>query len=133
MRFADVKVGDQVVVGPPGRGTGCRTICQVEKVTATQFQAGGYRFGKSSGRQIGGDEWYPATVDLLERRRPAPVPVSERLPDASDPGECRMPDGDCWWFDPHADGAWYFDTYQGNYTHWLPAHALPLPAGEVQP
>ena len=62
MKFADVKVGDQVVVDPPGRGTGCRTICQVEKVTATQFQAGGYRFGKRSGWQIGGDEWYPATV-----------------------------------------------------------------------
>jgi hypothetical protein len=61
------------------------------------------------------------------RSAPQPVPVSERLPDASDPSECRMPDGACWWFDPCGDGGWYFDTYQGNYTHWLPASALPLP------
>jgi hypothetical protein len=66
-----------------------------------------------------------------------PVPVSERLPDTSDPSECRMPGGDCWWFDPNQDGvdgtngAWYMDTYQFCYTHWLPFHALPLPSREV--
>jgi hypothetical protein len=62
-----------------------------------------------------------------------PVPVSERLPETSD---TIHPTGECWWFEPAADGAWYFDTYQGNYTHWLPSWALPVPAadkGEVQP
>ena len=61
MRFGDVSVGDFVVVDPPGRGT-CRKICQVEKVTATQFTAGGYRFSKRNGREIGGDSYYPAIV-----------------------------------------------------------------------
>ena len=65
------------------------------------------------------------------RQRVAPVPVSERLPDTSDPSECRMPFGDFWWFDPYQDGAWYMDTYQSRYTHWLPAHVLPLPSCEA--
>ena len=54
-----------------------------------------------------------------------PVPVSERLPETSD---TIHPTGECWWFEPAADGAWYVDTYQGNYTHWLPHWALPVPA-----
>ena len=53
-----------------------------------------------------------------------PVAVGERLPEQED---CIFPTGECWWFDPHADGAWYIDSYQGNYTHWLPANALPTP------
>lgn len=62
MSFADVKIGDQVIVNPPSYGTRCRKVCQVEKVTATQFAADGYRFTKSNGWQIGGDQWHPATV-----------------------------------------------------------------------
>jgi len=57
------------------------------------------------------------------RTAPQPVPVSERLPG---PGDCDA-EGECYWFDPEGSGAWYQDTYQGNYTHWLPVHALPLP------
>jgi hypothetical protein len=54
-----------------------------------------------------------------------PVPVAERLPGE---GDCDA-EGECWWFDPAGtDGAWYVDTYQGNYTHWLPWHALPVPS-----
>jgi len=52
-----------------------------------------------------------------------PVPVSERLPK---PEDCDA-EGECYWFDPKGSGAWYKDTYQGNYSHWLPAHALPVP------
>jgi hypothetical protein len=63
-------------------------------------------------------------AELLERlSTPQPVPVSERLPGLED---CDAEDN-CWWFDPHADGAWYVDTFQSCYTHWLPAHALPTP------
>ncbi|MFZ9848962.1 MAG: hypothetical protein ACO3EF_00170 [Vulcanococcus sp.] len=60
----------------------------------------------------------------------APVPVSERLP------------GDqlCWWFEADEDcgygSNWTLLRIRGSatgYTHWLPATALPLPAGEVQP
>ena len=54
---------------------------------------------------------------------PQPVPLSERLPSAAD---CDVEDN-CWWFDPHADGAWYVDTFQSCYTHWLSANALPTP------
>lgn len=58
---------------------------------------------------------------------PQPVPVSERLP------------GDqlCWWYEPDEDddgtgygGNWTLLRIRGcvSYcTHWLPAHALPLP------
>lgn len=58
------------------------------------------------------------------RPAPQPVPVSKRLPG---PEDCDA-EGECYWFDPEGSGAWYQDTYQGNYTHWLPAHALPLPS-----
>ena len=57
---------------------------------------------------------------------PQPVPLSERLPSAAD---CDVEDN-CWWFDPHADGAWYVDTFQSCYTHWLPANALPTPEAQ---
>ena len=72
---------------------------------------------------------YARTV-LARYGRPAiePVPVSERLPK---PEECGHPEGECWWFDPASDGAWYIDTYQGNYTHWLPHWALPAPQQEA--
>jgi hypothetical protein len=80
-------------------------------------------------------EWHApkvfrAAADALARwGRPAiePVPVSERLPG---PEDCDDED-ECWWFDPASDGAWYIDTYQGNYTHWLPHHALPVPQQEA--
>lgn len=62
-----------------------------------------------------------------------PVPVSERLPG----------DALCWWYEPDEDddgsgygGSWTLLRIRGavsRYTHWLPANALPLPAGEVQP
>ena len=59
-----------------------------------------------------------------------PVPASERLPG---PEDCDA-DGECWWFDPvGTDGAWYVDTYQGNYTYWLPHWALPVPISEEAP
>ena len=57
-----------------------------------------------------------------------PVPVSERLP------------GDqlCWWYEPDEEdgygGRWTLLRIRGGtatYTHWLPAHALPVP-GEGQ-
>lgn len=68
----------------------------------------------------------------LEQRHPVPVPVSERLPG----------DALCWWYEPDEDddgsgygGNWTLLRIRGAvscYTHWLPAHALPLPGVEVQ-
>ena len=70
--------------------------------------------------------WEIARAVLARFGRPAPqpIPVSERLPG---PGDCDA-EGECYWFDPEGSGAWYQDTYQGNYTHWLPVHALPQPS-----
>ena len=61
-------------------------------------------------------------ADLLQRLSPPqPVPVSERLPG---PEDCEA--GECWAWDVAAE-AWN----RTHYTHWLPAHALPLPEQEV--
>jgi hypothetical protein len=61
---------------------------------------------------------------LAHFARPAikPVPVAERLPG---PEDCDA-EGICWWYDSPG-GGWYMDALQGNYSHWLPHHALPLP------
>lgn len=67
-------------------------------------------------------------ADLLESLSPPqPVPVSERLP------------GDelCWWFEADEDcgygSNWTLLRIRGSaigYTHWLPAHAMPVPADD---
>ena len=58
------------------------------------------------------------------RPTPQPIPVSERLP-GPEP---------CWWFTPEGDeeyGWWVLETdgmeREPQPTHWLPAHALPVP------
>lgn len=71
--------------------------------------------------------------DLLERRAaPVPVAVSERLPGAEDVcAKLRY----CWWWNQEQDVWMYGDASHADhavYTHWLPAHALPLPSGEVE-
>lgn len=85
------------------------------------------------------DSWFVArAADLLSQRHPAPVLVAERLPG---PGDCDA-EGRCWVHQPHEacpeSPAWelmlakYASPNYGA-TCWLPAHALPLPAGEVEP
>jgi hypothetical protein len=69
--------------------------------------------------------WAPST--------PQPVPVSERLPGAGD----RDAEGKCWWWYPPVPeqnyGYWLHEddaterALEEWPTHWLPAHALPLP------
>ena len=66
---------------------------------------------------------------------PVPVVVSERLPGAEDCDE----KGSCWlWTPDDVDGVghWSYShrdwAQEGDVTHWLPAHALPLPGGEVK-
>jgi hypothetical protein len=84
-------------------------------------------YGDQTAADMGAeDDLCTARAVLARYGRPTPQPVStsERLPEQED---CIFPSGECWWFDPHADGAWYIDSYQGNYTHWLPAIALPTP------
>lgn len=69
---------------------------------------------------------------------PRPIPVSERLPEAGDCDAERR----CWWLKQRSNPdhdlllpTWHLQR-QGpvgsaffRYTHWLPAHALPLPEG----
>jgi hypothetical protein len=58
-----------------------------------------------------------------------PIPMSERLPEAED---CDA-EGRCWWWHPPtyaaSTGWWSFEPWEWteDVTHWLPAHALPLP------
>ncbi len=58
-----------------------------------------------------------------------PIPVSQRHPRAD---ECDRY-GNCWWFDPHNLGGWFYDTFQATYSHWRPAGALPRPGAQQDP
>ena len=60
-----------------------------------------------------------------------PIPVAEQ------PGPDDMKDGRCWWFfpeNPFDVPYWNFEAEQRfrafKPTHWLPAHALPLPTND---
>jgi len=77
--------------------------------------------------------WAPhiARAILTRYARPAiePVPVSERLPEPEDCDESGLTcngGGWCWWFEQSSQ-MWVADFYSSHYTHWLPAHALPVP------
>jgi hypothetical protein len=64
----------------------------------------------------------------------APIPLSERLPEAED---CDA-EGRCWFWEPDCDynglkwalvdRTYGCNTQESVFTHWLPAHALPLPS-----
>ena len=68
---------------------------------------------------------------LLQRQAaPAPVAVpvavNERLPGE---GDCDV-EGKCWWYGSGLDPmGWHFGVDDGylDCTHWLPAHAIPMP------
>ena len=57
-----------------------------------------------------------------------PVPVSERLPG---PEDC-LDEGWAWFFSPRVGWRQAVLPVSAAYTHWLPAHALPLPGQEVE-
>ena len=70
-KFDDIKVGDQVIISSGSFGKRCRKLVTVERVTATQFVAGGCRFTKR-GCEVGGDIYYAtianvATPDLIQQ------------------------------------------------------------------
>jgi hypothetical protein len=56
-----------------------------------------------------------------------PVPVSERLPEPEDCDDHQ----ECWAWDTGAEW-WILEHYENCklFTHWLPAHAIPLPQAE---
>jgi hypothetical protein len=56
-----------------------------------------------------------------------PVPVSKRLPG---PEDCDK-EGQCWWYHPetfNCVASWCHSRSNGTEKHWLPHHALPVPA-----
>lgn len=65
-------------------------------------------------------------------RMPRPIPVSERLPE---PPDCDG-DGKCWLGNPASDvldAYWVYRPARDRRswdTHWLPAHALPVPTDD---
>lgn len=73
----------------------------------------------------------PAPPAAGEQRHPTPVPVAERLPE---PEDCDA-GGRCWAWDWLAEKWCLCDRTSAchGFDHWLPATALPLPAGEVEP
>ena len=81
-------------------------------------------------------------ADLLRRLSPPqPVPVSERLPGPSDCAPWpKDSDASAWcWVGTDEDGGWNWEQrsagclamFPDDFTHWLPAHALPLPGQEA--
>jgi hypothetical protein len=114
-------------------------LAQPEQEVLARVEFGGTEFNCPSDVVLSQycDDWFFGNprdevdpVDLcrgaikLFAQMPTPIPVEERQPG---PEDCDAED-ECYWFDPAGTGAWYLDTYQGNYTHWLPHHALPVPA-----
>jgi hypothetical protein len=86
-----------------------------------------------------------AAGDLLENyAHPTikPVPTAERLPGPEDCGpEGSAEVGCCWQWEPDINGheplgCWRLQhkdwAADGDATHWLPHHALPVPGAEVQ-
>jgi hypothetical protein len=70
-------------------------------------------------------------ADLLQHQHPQPVAVSERLPV---PEDCDA-EGLCWWWCSPAErwlrcGIPRPDPTSQIHTHWLPAHALPVPTND---
>ncbi len=111
--------------------------------------SGGYELREDAalcdGAQLVGGEWWAPVFgcdslesalsrirERLERQAaPVPVAVSERLPGPEDVcAKLRY----CWWWNQEQDVWMYGDASHADhavYTHWLPAHALPLPGVEV--
>jgi hypothetical protein len=66
---------------------------------------------------------YKRAAELLQRHVVVPVAVSERLPGPEDCAD----EGWAWFYTPRGDWVKAVLPVSPAYTHWLPAHALPLP------
>jgi len=85
-------------------------------------------------------DFHKATRAVLARwSRPAiePVPVAERLPGPEDLTDEHFGVEWCWWGKRFAGGwEWHqggtgYGTMPGEFSHWLPHHALPVPQQEA--
>ena len=71
-----------------------------------------------------GIKHFGRAAELLQRQVLVPVSISERLPG---PEDCDAI-GCCWWYSAsHGWELYHREKGPGTSTHWLPAHALPLP------
>lgn len=80
--FDDIKVGDQVIINSSGYSRR-RCLATVERVTATQFLAGGRRFTKR-GWEVGGDTYHSASADVATPGLIQQVEVEHRYRKAQD-------------------------------------------------
>ena len=82
-------------------------------------------------------EMIAAPWSYLQPSLPTPIPLSERLPGTGDLTDEHFGVEWCWWGRRFAGGwEWHqggtrYGAMPGTFSHWLPAHALPLP--EAQP
>lgn len=75
-RFSDIQLGDQVVIGSRSAFSDGRRVATVERVTATQFVAGGIRFTKN-GYEVGGDTYNSARVCIATDQLIAEVEAAQ--------------------------------------------------------
>lgn len=80
--FDDIKVGDQVIVKSGGYNSR-RQLATVERVTATQFVAGGYRFTKR-GWEVGSTGYHATTADVATPDLIQQVEAEQRYCNARD-------------------------------------------------
>ena len=85
--FSEIKLGDQVVISS-GAWSDCRRVATVERVTATQFVAGGKRFTKA-GYEVGGDTYHGARVRIATDQLIAEVEAEQAF-DAAIKKFCKL-------------------------------------------
>ena len=116
---------------PPAEGEVAELLAELEVAAVTVESEGGDHEAAAVRR----------AAELLQQQHPTPVPVSEGAPG---PEDCDV-EGRCWQWTPFEEGTNFpapgdwglqFGEWLSNVhcetTHWLPAHALPLPQGEVE-
>ena len=75
-RFSEIQLGDQVVIGSRSAFSDRQRVATVERVTATQFVAGGIRFTKN-GYEVGGDTYNSARVTIATDQLIAEVEAAQ--------------------------------------------------------
>jgi hypothetical protein len=111
---------------PPAEGEVGELVDQIHQI-ALAWEPDACLLGNMTAEQLA------RAADLLAQRHPAPVPVSERLPE---PEDCDA-EGRCW-LCGKVEGDWRLLNPKNSgvpqlkycFSHWLPAHAIPIPRSE---
>lgn len=116
---ADAALAQPEPVGPSDEGLDEETATLIPWLLEESMQAA------NSDAPYAAGQLYLAATLLGERRpTPTPIPVSERLPGEEDFDS----EGTCWMWHPVSYHYCLCRPDPSVHTHWLPAHALPLPA-----